>query len=219
MVLYLFSCTSLLLFCLSNLPFVPLCCLLCLLCFPSRVCGVCVCARVSVRLCCTCAVNYWKRQAQRGSETHQGIWSQGGCPLCMHGPWNNLPLNYLQIQAVHQMNWNVTLHISCWGKVSDWLWNSSFVPSPCGPHSILCIQVWCYIPNDLQTQAVFDVNWHIIPDNTEILFVFYWIVFWIQTELDLMIDHLKSTKRGSKLQESSAALYYRSLQCNKWKLK
>lgn len=54
-------------------------------------CG-CVCVVI-------CTVNYWERRAQRGSETHQGIWSQGGCPLCMCGPWPNLTFGMLQIQV------------------------------------------------------------------------------------------------------------------------
>lgn len=54
---------------------------------------------VYVRVCCICTVNYWKWQAQRGSETHQGIWSQGGCPRCMCGPWHNLTFNPRQIQV------------------------------------------------------------------------------------------------------------------------
>lgn len=89
----LLSCT-----CAPSSLSVCLTCASYLLCFVSLNCLSIV--WLSVRLCvCACVratVNYWKRQAQRGSETHQGIWSQGGCPLCMHGPWNDLPCSALR---------------------------------------------------------------------------------------------------------------------------
>lgn len=66
------------------------------------VCGVCVYVCAGVWYICT--VNYWKRQAQRGSETHQGIWSQGGFPLCMCGRWLNLTFNYLKIHLTCELN-------------------------------------------------------------------------------------------------------------------